>query len=115
MLRRSLHVDDAPPGCHGGVSSPPHTHHHHHRVCVRGPVCVAAGSFWCLRPPQLSQLRGRDRTFTLLHALVEQVMLHQPGLAAFTQELAEFHAVPAGRCRPRLNLRLNRSRSLPSS
>ncbi|CAJ1084478.1 formin-like protein 13 [Xyrichtys novacula] len=43
---------------------------------------------------KLSQLRGRDRTFTLLHALVEQIMLHEPHLAAFTQELAEFETVP---------------------
>ncbi|KAM7411270.1 hypothetical protein PAMA_021318 [Pampus argenteus] len=43
---------------------------------------------------KLSQLRGRDRKFTLLHALVEQIMLHEPCLAAFTQELAEFETVP---------------------
>ncbi|XP_057685848.1 formin-H isoform X2 [Corythoichthys intestinalis] len=42
----------------------------------------------------LSQLRGRERTFTLLHALVEQIMLREPGLANFTNELAEFEAVP---------------------
>ncbi|KAM8754358.1 uncharacterized protein AB9X84_011204 [Acanthopagrus schlegelii] len=43
---------------------------------------------------KLSQLRGRDRKFTLLHALVEQIMLHEPCLATFTEELAEFETVP---------------------
>ncbi|XP_047428453.1 formin-like protein 13 [Mugil cephalus] len=43
---------------------------------------------------KLSQLRGRDRKFTLLHALVEQIMLHEPRLVAVTQELAEFETVP---------------------
>ncbi|XP_017274741.1 formin-like protein 13 [Kryptolebias marmoratus] len=43
---------------------------------------------------KLSQLRGRDKHFTLLHALVEQIMLHEPGLAVFTEELAEFETVP---------------------
>lgn len=43
---------------------------------------------------KLSQLRGRDRKFTLLNALVEQIMLHEPCLATFTQELAEFETVP---------------------
>lgn len=43
---------------------------------------------------KLSQLRGRDRKFTLLHALVEQIMLHEPCFATFTQELAEFETVP---------------------
>ncbi|XP_061542014.1 uncharacterized protein LOC133407785 [Phycodurus eques] len=43
---------------------------------------------------KLSQLRGRERTFSLLHALVEQIMLHEPFLANFTNELAEFEAVP---------------------
>ncbi|XP_061646671.1 uncharacterized protein LOC133486030 isoform X6 [Phyllopteryx taeniolatus] len=43
---------------------------------------------------KLSQLRGRKRTFSLLHALVEQIMLHEPFLANFTNELAEFEAVP---------------------
>ncbi|XP_070766720.1 uncharacterized protein [Enoplosus armatus] len=43
---------------------------------------------------KLSQLRGNDRKFTLLHALVEQIMLHEPCLATFTQELAEFETVP---------------------
>ncbi|CAB1330041.1 unnamed protein product, partial [Coregonus sp. 'balchen'] len=42
----------------------------------------------------LSQLRGTDRKFTLLHALVEQIMLHEPGLATFPQELTEFETVP---------------------
>ncbi|XP_041700986.1 protein diaphanous homolog 1-like [Coregonus clupeaformis] len=43
---------------------------------------------------KLSQLRGTDRKFTLLHALVEQIMLHEPGLATFPQELTEFETVP---------------------
>ncbi|XP_029574671.1 protein diaphanous homolog 1 [Salmo trutta] len=43
---------------------------------------------------KLSQLRGIDRKFTLLHALVEQIMLHEPGLATFPQELTEFETVP---------------------
>ncbi|KAI3357778.1 hypothetical protein L3Q82_016171, partial [Scortum barcoo] len=43
---------------------------------------------------KLSQLRGRDKKFTLLHALVEQIMLLEPCLATFTQELAEFETVP---------------------
>ncbi|XP_040049664.2 uncharacterized protein LOC120829539 [Gasterosteus aculeatus] len=42
----------------------------------------------------LTQLRGKDRKFTLLNALVEQIMLHEPSLAAFTRELAEFETVP---------------------
>lgn len=45
---------------------------------------------------QLAQLRGRDRSFTLLHALVEQIMLHQPGLLLFIHQLAEFETVPGG-------------------
>ncbi|XP_033987624.1 protein diaphanous homolog 3-like [Trematomus bernacchii] len=43
---------------------------------------------------KLSQLRGNDRKFTLLHALVEQIMLLEPSLAAFTEDLAEFETVP---------------------
>ncbi|XP_035501867.1 formin-like protein 6 isoform X2 [Scophthalmus maximus] len=42
----------------------------------------------------LSQLRGRDRKLTLLHALVEQIALQEPHLATFTQDLAEFETVP---------------------
>ncbi|TNN71161.1 Formin-like protein 13 [Liparis tanakae] len=42
---------------------------------------------------KLTQLRGKDRKFTLLHALVEQIVLHEPSLATFTQELAEFETV----------------------
>lgn len=45
---------------------------------------------------QLSQLRGNDRKFTLLHALVEQIMLREPRLATFFLELAEFETVPGG-------------------
>nr|XP_015220046.1 PREDICTED: formin-like protein 13 isoform X1 [Lepisosteus oculatus] len=43
---------------------------------------------------KLSQLRGKHRKFTLLHALVEQIMLHDPVVAPFFQELTEFEAVP---------------------
>ncbi|XP_048034476.1 formin-H [Megalobrama amblycephala] len=43
---------------------------------------------------KLSQLRGNDRKFTLLHALVEQIMLREPRLATFFLELAEFETVP---------------------
>ncbi|XP_061758661.1 uncharacterized protein LOC133554208 isoform X2 [Nerophis ophidion] len=43
---------------------------------------------------KLSQLRGQERTFTLLQALAEQIMLQQPDLANFTRELAEFETVP---------------------
>ncbi|XP_054634602.1 uncharacterized protein LOC129182465 [Dunckerocampus dactyliophorus] len=43
---------------------------------------------------KLSRLCGRERSFTLLHALVEQIMLHEPALDNFTNELAEFETVP---------------------
>ncbi|XP_076131684.1 uncharacterized protein LOC143114109 [Alosa pseudoharengus] len=43
---------------------------------------------------KLSQLRGVERHVTLLHALVEQIVLHEPGLATFPSELAEFDTVP---------------------
>ncbi|XP_059384383.1 uncharacterized protein LOC132118513 isoform X2 [Carassius carassius] len=43
---------------------------------------------------KLSQLRGNNRKFTLLHALVEQIMLREPCLATFFLELAEFETVP---------------------
>ncbi|XP_053106138.1 uncharacterized protein LOC128324941 isoform X2 [Hemicordylus capensis] len=42
---------------------------------------------------KLSLLRGKERNFTLLHALVEQIFLHEPDLAKFSQELTEFKAV----------------------
>lgn len=58
----------------------------------------------CFILPKLSQLRGRDKNFTLLHALVEQIMLHEPGLAVFTEELAEFETVPGGMCSSRYDL-----------
>ncbi|KAG9339240.1 hypothetical protein JZ751_023936 [Albula glossodonta] len=45
---------------------------------------------------KLSQLRGKDRKFTLLHALVDQIMLQEPHLATFFQELTEFETVPGG-------------------
>ncbi|XP_014729256.1 PREDICTED: formin-F-like [Sturnus vulgaris] len=43
---------------------------------------------------KLPLLRGRERMFTLLHALVEQILSHEPELATFPQELTEFEAVP---------------------
>ncbi|XP_048098160.1 formin-like protein 6 isoform X2 [Alosa alosa] len=43
---------------------------------------------------KLSQLRGVERHVTLLHALAEQIVLHEPGLATFPSELAEFDTVP---------------------
>ncbi|XP_043086208.1 formin-like protein 3 isoform X2 [Puntigrus tetrazona] len=43
---------------------------------------------------KLSQLRGNNRKFTLLHALVEQIVLREPRLATFFLELAEFDTVP---------------------
>ncbi|XP_053499137.1 protein diaphanous homolog 3 isoform X1 [Ictalurus furcatus] len=43
---------------------------------------------------KLLQLRGNEKKFTLLHALVEQIMLHEPCLATFFQELTEFETVP---------------------
>ncbi|XP_016134729.1 formin-like protein 3 [Sinocyclocheilus grahami] len=43
---------------------------------------------------KLSQLRGNNQNFTLLHALVEQIMLREPRLATFFLELAEFETVP---------------------
>ncbi|KAJ3586437.1 hypothetical protein NHX12_012835 [Muraenolepis orangiensis] len=55
---------------------------------------AAARGFRLSSLSKLSQLRGRDKDFTLLHALVEQIMLHQPGLLLLTQELAEFETAP---------------------
>ncbi|XP_076023244.1 uncharacterized protein LOC143013485 [Genypterus blacodes] len=43
---------------------------------------------------KLSLFRGRDKRSTLLHALVEQILMHDSCLATFTQELAEFETVP---------------------
>ncbi|XP_067904242.1 formin-F [Heterodontus francisci] len=40
------------------------------------------------------QLRGKDRKFTLLHALVEQIISQEPALANFPHELTEFEDVP---------------------
>ncbi|XP_060088954.1 formin-F-like [Heteronotia binoei] len=42
---------------------------------------------------RLSLLRGKERSFTLLHALVEQIFLQDPDLAEFPQELTEFKAL----------------------
>ncbi|XP_069740710.1 uncharacterized protein [Narcine bancroftii] len=44
--------------------------------------------------PKVVLLRGKDRTFTLLHALVDQIMSLEPGLINFPQELTEFEEVP---------------------
>uniref|UniRef100_UPI00398F83EE uncharacterized protein n=1 Tax=Pristiophorus japonicus TaxID=55135 RepID=UPI00398F83EE len=46
---------------------------------------------------KVAQLRGKDRKFTLLHALVEQIMSQEPALANFPQELTEFEDVPGGK------------------
>ncbi|XP_048405639.1 uncharacterized protein LOC125461194 isoform X2 [Stegostoma tigrinum] len=43
---------------------------------------------------KVGQLRGKDRKFTLLHALVEQIISQDPALANFHQELTEFEDVP---------------------
>ncbi|XP_033905721.3 uncharacterized protein LOC117429890 isoform X2 [Acipenser ruthenus] len=43
---------------------------------------------------KLTQMRGKERKVTLLHALVQQIVLHEPDLAIFFQELTEFEAVP---------------------
>ncbi|XP_014799144.1 PREDICTED: formin-H-like [Calidris pugnax] len=53
-----------------------------------------AKGFRLLSLTKLPLLRGKERTFTLLHALVEQIFLHEPDLAKFSQELTEFEAVP---------------------
>ncbi|MGH0166798.1 UNVERIFIED_CONTAM: hypothetical protein FKN15_066033, partial [Acipenser sinensis] len=46
---------------------------------------------------KLTQMRGKERKVTLLHALVQQIVLHEPDLAIFFQELTEFEAVPGGK------------------
>ncbi|XP_069506238.1 formin-I-like [Ambystoma mexicanum] len=43
---------------------------------------------------KLSQLWGKERKFTLIHALVEQILLHEPDLTTFPLELTEFEACP---------------------
>uniref|UniRef100_A0A8C5QUL5 Uncharacterized protein n=1 Tax=Leptobrachium leishanense TaxID=445787 RepID=A0A8C5QUL5_9ANUR len=43
---------------------------------------------------KMSQLVSKEKKFTLLHALVEQILLQEPDLAKFSQELTEFEAVP---------------------
>ncbi|KAM4691974.1 uncharacterized protein WCC33_016796 [Rhinophrynus dorsalis] len=43
---------------------------------------------------KMSQLASKAKRFTLLHALVEQILLQEPDLAKFSQELTEFEAVP---------------------
>lgn len=103
--RCSVHADEVAPPRRRACRSPT-------QLFTPASFCADRCSFWCFDPPQLSQLRGRDRGFTLLHAVVEQVMLHEPGLAAFTLELAEFEAVPGGWCSPDLIRRLKRSGSL---
>ncbi|OCT62403.1 hypothetical protein XELAEV_18043484mg [Xenopus laevis] len=43
---------------------------------------------------KMSHLMSKEKRFTLLHALVEQILLQEPELATFSQELTEFEAVP---------------------
>ncbi|KAJ0064811.1 hypothetical protein NL108_015587, partial [Boleophthalmus pectinirostris] len=43
---------------------------------------------------KMAHLRGKDKNYTLLNALVEQILWHQPSLTAFTEELAEFESDP---------------------
>ncbi|XP_075071402.1 formin-H-like isoform X2 [Mixophyes fleayi] len=43
---------------------------------------------------KMSQLVSKEKRFTFLHALVEQIILQEPDLAKFSQELTEFEAVP---------------------
>ncbi|KAM9296533.1 uncharacterized protein PAF06_017433 [Gastrophryne carolinensis] len=42
---------------------------------------------------KMSQFASKERRFTLMHALVEQILLHEPEQANFPQELTEFEAV----------------------
>lgn len=74
-------------------------------VCcmARGHSSVLPFLNLCFLLPQLVQLRGTDKKFTLLHALVEQIMLHEPCLATFPQELAEFETIPGGICQTRFD------------
>ncbi|XP_051887340.1 protein diaphanous homolog 3 [Pristis pectinata] len=44
--------------------------------------------------PKVVHLRGKVRTFTLLHALVDQITSREPSLINFPQELTEFEEVP---------------------
>lgn len=62
-------------------------------VCVKD---LLERSCLCLVFLQLSQLRGNNRKFTLLHALVEQIVLREPSLATFFLALAEFETVSGG-------------------
>ncbi|XP_018423266.1 PREDICTED: formin-F-like [Nanorana parkeri] len=43
---------------------------------------------------KMAQLASKEKKFTLMHALVEQILLQEPDLAKFSQELTEFEAVP---------------------
>ncbi|XP_072270275.1 disheveled-associated activator of morphogenesis 1-A-like [Pyxicephalus adspersus] len=43
---------------------------------------------------KMAQLASKEKSFTLMHALVEQILLQEPDLAKFSQELTEFEAVP---------------------
>ncbi|XP_066442412.1 formin-H-like isoform X2 [Eleutherodactylus coqui] len=43
---------------------------------------------------KMSQLVSKEKRFTFLHALVEQILLQEPDLAKFSHELTEFEAVP---------------------
>ncbi|XP_040293593.1 disheveled-associated activator of morphogenesis 1-like isoform X1 [Bufo bufo] len=43
---------------------------------------------------KMSQLVSKEKSFTFLHALVEQILLQEPDLAKFSQQLTEFEAIP---------------------
>ncbi|XP_077316670.1 formin-F-like [Lithobates pipiens] len=43
---------------------------------------------------KMAHLASKEKRFTLMHALVEQILLQEPDLAKFFQELTEFEAVP---------------------
>ncbi|CAH2303356.1 Hypothetical predicted protein [Pelobates cultripes] len=43
---------------------------------------------------KMSQLVSKEKKFTLLHGLVEQILLYEPDLVKFPQELNEFESVP---------------------
>ncbi|XP_078411499.1 uncharacterized protein LOC144688604 [Cetorhinus maximus] len=53
-----------------------------------------AKGFYLSSLTKVVQLRGKDRKFTLLHALVEQITSQEPALTNFPQELTEFEDVP---------------------
>ncbi|XP_063281760.1 formin-I-like isoform X2 [Pelobates fuscus] len=43
---------------------------------------------------KMSQLVSKEKKFTLLHGLVEQILLYEPDLVKFPQEFNEFESVP---------------------